>query len=70
LPRKRRFFLPDVPAHVVQRGHSREPVFFENDDYTAYLHWLEEAASRYECDIHAYVSMTNHIHLLVTPHDK
>ena len=35
LPRKPRFFLPDVPVHIVQRGHSREPVFFENDDYSA-----------------------------------
>jgi putative transposase len=70
LPRKPRFFLAGVPAHIVQRGHSREPVFFENEDYVAYLHWLEEAADRYDCDIHAYVLMTNHIHLLVTPHDK
>ena len=31
MPRKPRFFLPDIPVHIVQRGHSREPVFFEND---------------------------------------
>ena len=30
MPRKPRFYIPDVPVHVVQRGHSREPVFFEN----------------------------------------
>jgi putative transposase len=28
---------------------------------------LEEIASRYECAIHAYVLMTNHVHLLLTP---
>ena len=67
MPRKPRFYLPGVPAHIVQRGHSREPVFFENDDYAAYLEWLSEAAERYGCAIHAYVLMTNHIHLLVTP---
>lgn len=67
MPRKPRFFLPDIPAHIVQRGHSREPVFFEDSDYRAYLHWLAEAASRYECAIHAYVLMTNHIHILATP---
>lgn len=70
MPRKPRFFLPDVPAHIVQRGHSREPVFFEEDDYRAYLDWLCEAARRYECVIHAYVLMTNHIHILATPKDK
>ena len=33
MPRKQRFFIPDIPVHVVQRGHSREPVFFERNDY-------------------------------------
>ena len=37
MPRKPRFFLADLPAHIVQRGHSREPVFFEDGDYRAYL---------------------------------
>ena len=67
MPRKPRFFLPDLPAHIVQRGHSREPVFFEKEDYRAYLNWLKEASERYECAIHAYVLMTNHIHILATP---
>ena len=67
MPRKPRFYLPGVPAHLVQRGHSREPVYFEKDDYTAYLHWMEEAAQRYDCAVHAYVLMTNHVHILVTP---
>lgn len=70
MPRKPRFFLPDVPVHVVQRGHSREPVFFEDNDYSTYLHWLEQGAERYRVAIHAYVLMTNHIHVLATPHDK
>ncbi len=71
MPRKPRFFLPDVPVHIVQRGHSREPVFFEAGDYQAYLGWLEEVAERDHCDIHAYVLMINHIHiLLATLHDK
>jgi len=70
MPRKPRFYLPGIPVHVVQRGHSREPVFFETEDYQAYLHWLQEAAERYGCKIHSYVLMTNHIHILVTPEKK
>jgi putative transposase len=70
VPRKPRFYLPDVPVHIVQRGHSRESVFFEADDYSAYLSWLQEAAERYGCAIHAYVLMTNHIHILATPDSK
>jgi len=70
MPRKPRFFLPDVPVHVVQRGHSREPVFFEEGDYLTYRHWLIEAARRYDCAVHAYVLMTNHVHILAMPHYK
>ncbi len=69
MPRKPRFFIPGVPVHIVQRGHSREPVFFEVADHQAYLHWLKEGAKRYSVDVHAYVLMSNHIHLLVTEHN-
>jgi putative transposase len=70
MPRKPRFFLADIPAHIVHRGHSREPVFFEDRDYRAYLNWLGAAARRYHCALHAYVLMTNHVHLLATPQHK
>ena len=70
MPRKPRFFLPGVPTHIVQRGHSREPVFFEDSDYVAYLDWLEEGAKRYHCQVHAYVLMTNHVHILATSQQK
>ncbi len=70
MPRKPRFFLPGVPVHIVQRGHSREPVFFEDNDYLAYLRWLKEGAERYKVAVHAYVLMTNHIHILATAYDR
>ena len=70
MPRKPRFFLAGVPAHIVQRGHSRNPVFLEISDYQTYLALLFDASRRYECEIHAYVLMTNHVHLLVTPGGK
>lgn len=67
MPRKPRFFLPSVPAHLVQRGHARNAVFFENADCKEYLYRLNEAAIKFECALHAYALMTNHVHLLVTP---
>lgn len=70
MPRKRRFFLPDVPTHVVQRGNNHQAVFFDDDDYRAYLNWLGGAASANGCAIHAYALMTNHVHLLVTPSER
>jgi putative transposase len=67
MPRKPRFFLPHLPVHVVQRGNNRQAVFFDGQDYRIYLDWLGEAAAAHGCAIHAFVLMTNHIHLLMTP---
>jgi putative transposase len=61
--------MPGVPAHIVQRGRSREPVFYDEADYWVYPGWLKEAAEKYQCQIYAYVLMTNHTHLLATPSD-
>lgn len=67
MPRRPRIHLDHIPLHIVQRGHNREPCFFAEEDYTAYLHWLGEALRKEGCALHAYVLMTNHVHLLVTP---
>lgn len=67
MPRRPRVHLDHVPLHIVQRGHNREPCFFAEEDYQSYLHWLGEALIETECTLHAYVLMTNHVHLLLTP---
>lgn len=67
MPRKPRFYLPGIPAHVVQRGNCRQAVFFDDSDYRAYLQWLAEGAAKHGCAVHAYVLMTNHVHLLISP---
>ena len=46
MPRKRRFFLPGVPVHVVQRGNNRQAAFFDDNDYRVYLDWLAQSAER------------------------
>ena len=67
MPRLSRYVLPDVPQHIIQRGNNRQAIFATDGDYTAYLEWLKQAADRYGLHIHAYVLMTNHVHLLATP---
>ena len=67
MPRRPRVFLPGQPIHLIQRGHNRCQVFFGQDDAKAYLGWLQDAASKHGLYIHAYVLMTNHVHLLVSP---
>lgn len=70
MPRKPRFQLPGVPQHIIQRGNNREPCFYAEEDYIRYLDNLKEALDRNQCALHAYVLMTNHVHLLVTPFVK
>lgn len=67
MPRQPRFLLPGYPQHVIQRGVNRQPVFFCDRDYRIYLEALLIANKARHCGIHAYVLMTNHVHLLITP---
>lgn len=67
MPRLPRYVLPDVPQHVIQRGNNRQAVFFQADDYRVYLACLAEEVVTHGCVVHAYVLMTNHVHLLLTP---
>lgn len=62
-----RLSLADVPQHVIQRGNNRQATFFADEDYTAYLDKLSDYGETYGVAIHAFVLMTNHVHLLMTP---
>lgn len=62
-----RFSIPGQPQHVIVRGNNREPIFYSEADYLFYLEKLQQACEKHNCDLHAYVLMTNHVHLLITP---
>lgn len=59
--------VPGQALHIIQRGNNRQPVFFSATDYRYYHETLIAAAEQYACEVHAYVFMTNHVHLLLTP---
>jgi putative transposase len=67
MPRQPRLDLAGIPQHVVQRGNDRQPCFFADIDRVRYLDDLYVIAREAGCAIHAYVLMTNHVHLLLTP---
>ena len=67
MARQPRLDLPGIPQHVVQRGNDRQACFAAEADYLRYQQELREASAKHDCAIHAYVLMTNHVHLLVTP---
>lgn len=67
MPRRARLSIPGIPWHIIQRGNNRSVCFFAENDFSFYLHYLEEFATKFGCAVHAYVLMTNHVHLLLTP---
>jgi putative transposase len=67
MSRRPRIAVAGVPLHIIQRGNNRQACFYDASDYRTYLDWLAQYARDSECAIHAYVLMTNHIHLLLTP---
>ena len=68
MARLSRFIIPDQPQHVIVRGNNRAEIFCADTDYTFYLEKLKMASHKHGCSVHAYVLMTNHVHLLLTPH--
>jgi putative transposase len=67
MPRPLRVCPAGVPVHIVQRGNNRAPCFFVDHDRFVYLARLAEAARCFDCAIHAFALMTNHVHILLTP---
>lgn len=67
MARAPRLEVPGIPLHIVQRGNNRATCFQGDTERRLYLRCLVDAAAHRRCDVHAYVLMTNHVHLLVTP---
>jgi putative transposase len=67
MPRRARLCIPGIPWHIIQRGNNRSPCFVATADRRRYLDTLGEMAAKFGCAVHAYVLMTNHVHLLLTP---
>jgi len=65
--RSPRILIPGFPHHVVQRGHNRNAVFVETDDYEYYLANLIQWKDHFDVGVYAYCLMTNHVHLVLVP---
>lgn len=67
MPRTARLIVPNYPHHIIQRGHNRQVVFANTDDYLYYLENLQEWKEKLGCLVYGYCLMTNHVHLIVNP---
>jgi putative transposase len=65
--RRARLAVAGIPCHIIHRGNNRGACFFARSDYSYYLATLAKQAAKFDCLLHAYVLMTNHVHLLITP---
>ena len=57
----------DIPQHIIQRGNDRQTCFASEEDFSAYIGWLKTYSAKYQVEIHTWVLMTNHVHILCTP---
>jgi putative transposase len=64
-----RYFIPGCPQHIILRGNNRQAIFAADADVQFWRDCLVEAAGRFGLAVHAYVWMTNHVHLLASPTD-
>jgi putative transposase len=65
--RRSRIYMPDVSVHVIHRGNNRMAIFGDEEDRYVFLSFLQSASARFNVRVHAYVLMTTHYHLLLTP---
>jgi putative transposase len=70
MPRFARIVIPDIPHHITQRGNNKQDVFFVDDDRMAFLRFLKEQAEKFLLSIDGFCLMTNHIHIIATPHKE
>jgi putative transposase len=70
MPRRARLAVAWIPWHITHRGNNRSACFYAAQNYRYYLATLAEQTVKFDCQLHAYVLMTNHVHLLVTPGSK
>jgi putative transposase len=66
MPRAPRIDVAGLPQHLIVRGNDRADIFFGSGDRSYFLDCIGQASRTRECDVHAFVLMDNHVHLLAT----
>ena len=64
-----RIYPIGIAKHIMQRGNNRQICFGSEQYFFVYVGWLKEFSVKCKADIHAWVLMTHHVHLLCTPRE-
>ena len=67
MPRPLRPIDDRLVYHVINRGNNRAPVFFDDQDYAAFLKAVADLKQRRPFEFYGYCLMPNHVHLLIRP---
>ena len=70
MTRLSRFIIPGQPQHVILRATTAPKFSVLRPTTSSTSNSSSKACATHGCDIHAYVLMTNHVHLLITPHEE
>ena len=62
-----RLTVTGYPHHLILRGNNRQAIFVSQADRLRMLDLLAHHSAENSVQVHAYVLMDNHLHLLVTP---
>lgn len=65
-----RIVIPNQPLHIMHRGNNRQHIFNTEEDMLKIKNDIAHGLKKSGCSLHAYVIMTNHLHLLITPESK
>ncbi len=62
-----RLTVTDYPHHVILRGNNRQDIFKTPADFERMHELLLIHSQEQQVEVHSYVFMSNHLHLLLTP---
>ncbi|MGD9166043.1 MAG: transposase, partial [Syntrophobacterales bacterium] len=65
MARSVRMNYPDTFYHVLSRGNDKRDIFRSKDDYEKFKETIGRMVGRYDMEVHGYVLMSNHYHLLI-----
>src|SRR5262245_12519124 len=68
MARSLRYQITGLTHHVIQRGNDKCDIFRAGDDYERFLTILVDACTLHNVTVNSYTLMTNHVHLMMTPH--
>lgn len=71
MPRKKVILTHEFPYHITARSNNREWFYLSKDQcWEIFCDLLQKVTTRFHLQVHAFVLMDNHYHMIVTPSQR